>query len=147
MMWAFLGTKTIWVWSLATMVSLATAPAWLTLPAAVGFAALCWLAGQAALARLLKAPWAFLPGQLSFQGRTLTRDRLVDIAAFVALSALILALSAAGYFAFVDVLGVPAAAAPRFAMYLLYMVQSLVACLATLKTLQLHKRFAAKKPE
>jgi len=141
MMWAYLGTKTIWVWSLATMVSLATAPAWLTLPAAAGFAALCWLAGRAALSRLLKAPWHFLPENVNIAGRALTRDRLVDIGAFVALSALILALSAAGYFAFIDVLGVPAAAAPRFAMYLLYMVQSLVACLATLKTLRLQKRF------
>jgi hypothetical protein len=145
MMWAYLGTKTIWVWSLATMVSLATAPAWLTLPAAAGFAAVCWLAGRAALSRLVKAPWSFLPDHLSITGRTLTHDRLVDIAAFVALSALILALSAAGYFAFVDLLGVPAAAASRFAMYLLYMVQSLVACLATLKTLRLQKRFDFEK--
>ncbi|MFI5345012.1 MAG: hypothetical protein ACHQ51_01440, partial [Elusimicrobiota bacterium] len=143
MMWAYLGTKTIWVWSLATMVSLATAPAWLTLPAAVGFAAVCWLAGKTVLKRLLKAPWASLPDHLTFAGRTLPRERIVDIAAFVSLSALILALSAVGYFGFVDLLGVPAAATSRFAMYLLYMVQSLVACLATLKTLKLHKRFAA----
>lgn len=140
MMWAYLGTKTIWLWSLATMVSLATAPAWLTLPAAAGFAALCWILGRAALSRLLHAPWSFLPEKLTFRGRTLTRERLVDIGAFTALSALILVLSGAGYLAFVDVLGVPAAAAPRFAMYLLYMVQSLVACLATLKTLQLSKQ-------
>ena len=143
MMWAFLGTKTIWVWSLATMVSLATAPAWLTLPAAVGFAAVCWLAGKTALKRLLKAPWASLPDHVTFAGKTLRRERIVDIAAFVSLSALILALSAVGYFGFVDVLGVPHAAASRFAMYLLYMVQSLIACLATLKTLKLHKRYAA----
>jgi hypothetical protein len=145
MMWAFLATKTIWVWSLATMVSLATAPAWLTLPAAVGFAAICWLTGKAALTRLLKAPWAFLPEKIGFAGAEVGRDRLVDIASFVTLSALILILSSAGYFGFVDVLGVPAAAASRFAMYLLYMVQSLVACLATLKTLRLQKRYKLEK--
>jgi hypothetical protein len=147
MTWAYLGTKTIWVWSLATMVSLATAPAWIVLPAAALFAAVCWFAGSAALSRLLKAPWAFLPEKVSLLGRSMPRERMIDVGAFVALSALILALSAAGFFAFVGLLGVPAAASARFAMYLLYMVQSLVASLATLKTLQLQKHLVQKAQE
>jgi hypothetical protein len=145
MMWAYLGTKAIWVWSLATMISLATAPAWLTLPAAAGLAAVCWLAGDAALSRLLRSRWTFLPGTLSLRGRTLTRERMSDMAAFAAMSALILVLSGAGYLAFVGALGVPAADASRFAMYLLYMVQSLVACLATLRTLRLRKEFERER--
>ena len=52
MMWAYLGTKTIWVWSFATMLALSTAPAWLTLSAGALFAVLCWFAGKAALSRL-----------------------------------------------------------------------------------------------
>jgi hypothetical protein len=144
MMWAYLGTKTIWIWSLATMVSLATAPAWLVLPAALGFTAVCWLAGDAMLSRLLTAPWSFLPEKMNFMGRSMPRERMIDAAAFVALSALILALSAAGYFAFVGLLGVPAEASSRFAMYLLYMLQSLVASLATLKTLRLQSRLRQK---
>lgn len=147
MMWAFLGTKTVWVWSLATMIGLATAPPWLTLPTAAAFIAACWIAGRAAIAGLLKAKWGFLPETVGFRGHALTRERLGDVGAFAALSALILLLSAGGYFAFVDVLGVPHAAAARFAMYLLYTVQSLIASLATLKSLSLQARFLkAQKP-
>ena len=69
---------------------------------------------------------------------------MAEIGAFLVLSALILALSAGGYFAFTAVFGIPAAATPRFAMYLLYMVQSLVACLATLKTLRIRASFDQK---
>lgn len=144
MMWAYLGTKTIWVWSLATMLALSTAPAWLTLSAGALFTAVCWFAGKAALSRLLRAPWAFLPETLTLRGHTITHDAMAEIGAFLLLSSLILALSAVGYIAFTALLGIPAAAAPRFAMYLLYMVQSLVACLATLKTLQIRARFEKK---
>ncbi len=145
MMWAYLGTKTIWVWSFATMLALSTAPAWLTLSAGALFTGICWFAGKAALSRLLKAPWSFLPEKIGFMGRTLTRDVLAEIGAFLVLSALILALSAGGYLAFTAFLGIPAAATPRFAMYLLYMVQSLVACLATMKTLKMRAAFDKKK--
>lgn len=142
MMWAFLGTKTIWVWSLATMIGLATAPAWLTLPVSAAFIAVCWLVGRAALSRLLVEPWNFLPARLGLAGRELSHQRLGDIASFVALSAVILLLSGAGYLTFVDLLRVPAAGASRFAMYLLYTVQSLLACLATMKSLRLQSRYA-----
>ncbi|MFI5362510.1 MAG: hypothetical protein ACHQ49_11115 [Elusimicrobiota bacterium] len=146
MMWSYLGTKTIWVWSLVTMLSLATAPAWLVLPAAAALAAVCWLAGGAALNRLVDSAWSFLPEKLNFLGRSISRERLSDAAAFVALSALILALSAGAYFALIGPLAIPAAAASRFAMYLLYMVQSLFASLATLKTLRLQKSLGQKAP-
>lgn len=146
MMWAYFGTKTIWVWSFATMLALSTAPAWLTLSAGAVSAGVCWFVGRAALARLLRTPWSFLPQRLSLSlfGRTLRRETMAEIGTFLVLSALILALSAGGYFAFTALFGIPAAATPRFAMYLLYMVQSLVACLATLKTLRIRASFDQK---
>ncbi len=141
MMWAFMGTKTIWVWSLAAMIGLASASPWLTLPVAAAFIAVCWIAGRAALSRLLVEPWPFLPERFGLRGHSLSHERLGDIASFVALSALILLLSAGGYFAFVDLLGVPAGATSLFAMYLLYTVQNLLACLATAKSLRLQSHF------
>lgn len=144
MMWAYLGTKMIWVWSLAEMLSLVTAPPWITMSVAALFIALCWLAGRAALARLLHAPWKFLPEKLSLRGHTLTHAAMSDILAFLLLSALILALSAGAYFAFAAAMGVPAAVTSRFVMYLLYTVQSYVACLATMKTLRERARIDKK---
>ncbi|MDE2142936.1 MAG: hypothetical protein KGJ84_11050 [Elusimicrobia bacterium] len=146
MMWAYLGTKVIWLWSLATMLSLVSAPVWQTLAAGGLFAGAGWLLSRAVLGRLLRAPWSFLPETVRFRGRTLTRRALGDFGAFVVLSALILGLSAAGHAAFVSFLGVPAASTSLFAMYLLYTVQNLVACVATLKTLRLHRRFAHEAP-
>ncbi|MDE2510160.1 MAG: hypothetical protein KGL74_03465, partial [Elusimicrobia bacterium] len=146
MMWAYLGTKVIWLWSLATMLSLVSAPVWQTLAAGALFAGAGWLLSRAVLGRLLRAPWSFLPETVRFRGRTLTRRALGDFGAFVVLSALILGLSAAGHAAFVSFLGVPAASTSLFAMYLLYTVQNLVACVATLKTLRLHRRFAHEAP-
>jgi hypothetical protein len=140
MMWAFFGTKTIWLWSFAMMLSLLSAPAWLTLPAGALFAGTCWLASRAVLSRLLRAPWAFLPESVNLLGRRIGRGALGDAAAFAVLSALILGLSAAGWFAASAFLGVPAASASLFAMYLIYMVQNLVACVATLKALTLRAR-------
>lgn len=137
MMWSYLGTKTIWLWSFATMLSLTTGPAWITLALGALFIGACWFAGQAALSHLLHSPWNFLPEKLSFAGRTMTRAAMSDAVAFFALSALILALSAGGWLAFSAFLGVPAANAPRFGMYLLYTVQSLIACLATMRTLRM----------
>jgi hypothetical protein len=144
MMWAYLGTKTIWLWSFATMMSLATGPAWIALSLGSLFVGVCWFAGQAALSHLLHSPWTFLPEKLSFAGRVVTRDTLADAVAFVALSALILALSAGGWLAFGAFLGIPAADGSRFLMYLLYTVQSLVACLATLRTLRMAASFDKK---
>jgi len=45
---------------------------------------------------------------------------MAEIGVFLVLSALILALSSGGYFAFTALFGIPAASTPRFAMYLLY---------------------------
>lgn len=144
MMWAYLGTKTIWLWSFATMMSLATGPAWIALSLGSLFIGACWFAGQAALSHLLHSPWSFLPEKLTFAGRSVTRDTMADAVAFVALSALILALSGGGWLAFNAFLGVPAADGSRFLMYLLYTVQSLVACLATLRTLRMRASFDNK---
>ncbi len=144
MMWAYLGTKTIWLWSFATMMSLATGPAWIALSLGALFIGACWFAGQAALSHLLHSPWSFLPKAMTFAGRSVTRDTLADGVAFVALSALILALSGGGWLAFHAFLGVPAADGSRFRMYLLYTVQSLVACLATLRTLRMRASFDKK---
>ncbi len=144
MMWAYLGTKTIWLWSFATMMSLATGPAWIALSLGALFIGTCWFAGQAALSHLLHSPWAFLPEKLNFAGRSVTRDTMADAVAFVALSALILVLSGGGWLAFNAFLGVPAADGSRFLMYLLYTVQSLVACLATLRTLRMRASFDKK---
>jgi len=143
MMWAYLGTKVIWVWSFATMLSLLSAPAWLTLAAGAAFTGVCWLATRAVLSRLLRASWSFLPEKLTLRGRTLSRRAMGDAAAFVALAALILALSGAGHLAFALV-GIKAGATSLFAMYLLYTVQNLVAAQATAKTLRLQARFGQK---
>ena len=132
------------LWSFATMMSLTTGPAWIALSLGALFIGACWFAGQAALSHLLHSPWTFLPAKLTFAGRTMTRDALSDTAAFVALSALILALSAGGWFAFSAFLGVPSANGPRFLMYLLYTVQSLIACLATMRTLRMRASFDKK---
>lgn len=144
MMWAYLGTKTIWLWSFATMMSLTTGPAWMALSIGALFIGLVWFAGVAALSRLLHAPYSFLPEKLSFAGRTLPKSSLADAVAFVALSALILALAGGGWLLFSSFLGVPAADSSRFVMYLLYSVQSLVACLATLRTLRMRREFDKK---
>lgn len=143
MMWAYLGTKVIWVWSFATMLSLVSAPAWVTLAAGAAFAGVCWLATRAILSRLLRASWSFLPEKFSLRGRTLTRRTMGDVAAFGVLAALILALSGAGHLAFA-LIGIKAGAASLFAMYLLYTVQNLVAALATSKTLSLQARFGQR---
>ncbi|MDE2491153.1 MAG: hypothetical protein KGM24_09910, partial [Elusimicrobia bacterium] len=140
MMWAFLGTKTIWVWSFATMLSQVSGPLWLVLPAGAAFAGLCWTASRAALSRLLRASWSFLPERASFAGRTLSRRALADAAAFAALAALIGVLCGAGWLLFAGVFSVAPATAPLFAMYLIYTVQNLVACVATLKSLRLQTR-------
>jgi hypothetical protein len=144
MMWAFLGTKTIWVWSFATMLGLAAAPARRTLAVGAGFAALSWLLSRAALARLLRAGWDFLPERVAFRRLSVSRAALGDAAAFAALAALALALSLAGWAAFTFLLGVPAASASAFAMYAIYTVQNLVSCVATLETLRLQKRYGAR---
>jgi hypothetical protein len=144
MMWSYLGTKTIWLWSFATMLSLTTGPAWIVLSLGALFIGVCWFAGQAALSHLLHSPWNFLPQKLTFAGRTMTRDIMSDTVAFVALSALILALSAGGWLAFSSLLSLPAANVPRFLMYLLYTVQSLIACLATMRTLRMRASFDKK---
>ena len=139
MMWAYLGTKTIWVWSFAMMMSLVTGAPWLALSVGALFIGTCWFAGQAALSRLLHAPWAFLPEKKSFLGRTLTKDHMADAIAFAGLSTVILLLAGLGWLAFGAFIGVPAASSSRFLMYLLYTVQSLVACLATMRTLRMRK--------
>ena len=144
MMWAYLGTKVIWVWSFATMLSLVAAPAWLALAAGALFAGVSWLATRVVLSRLLDASWSFLPEKLAFRGRTLTRRAMGDAGAFVVLAALILALSGVGHLAFASLLGITAGAGPLFAMYLLYTVQNLVAAMATSKTLRLQARFGQK---
>lgn len=144
MMWAYLGTKTIWLWSFATTMSLATGAPWLILSLGTLFIGLTWFAGQAALSRLLHAPWSFLPEKASFLGKTFTKGMLADGVAFVALSALILLLSGLGWLAFSSLLGVPAADSSRFVMYLMYTVQSLVACLATLRTLKMRAELDKK---
>jgi hypothetical protein len=144
MMWAYLGTKVIWVWSFATLLSLVAAPAWLTLAAGAAFAGVSWIATRALLTHLLSTPWSFLPEKISLRGRTLTRRTLGDAAAFVALAALILILSGVGHLAFASLLGIKAGASSLFAMYLLYTVQNLVAALATSKTLKLHAAFGHK---
>jgi hypothetical protein len=141
MMWAYLGTKVIWVWSFATMLSLVAAPAWLALAAGAVFTGASWLATRYALSRLLDAPWTFLPEKITFRGRTLTRRAMGDAAAFVALAGLILALSAVGHLAFASLLGITPGAGPLFAMYLLYTVQNFVAATATSKTLRLQALF------
>ncbi|HXT01302.1 MAG TPA: hypothetical protein VN915_11545 [Elusimicrobiota bacterium] len=143
MMWAYLGTKVIWVWSFATMLSLVSAPVWLTLAAGAAFAGVCWLATRSVLSRLLHASWSFLPEKISLRGKTLTRRAMGDAAAFVALAALILVLSGAGHVAFA-LIGIKAGAASLFAMYLLYTTQNLVAALATSKTLRLQARYGHK---
>ena len=143
MMWAYLGTKVIWIWSFATMLSLVAAPAWLTLAAGALFAGACWLATRAVLSRLLHASWSFLPEKISFRRRTLTRRAMGDAGAFVALATLILAFSGVGHLAFA-LIGIKAGSAPLFAMYLLYTVQNLVALLATSKTLSLQARFSPR---
>ncbi len=145
---AYLGTKVIWVWSFATMLSLVAAPAWITLAAGALFAGACWLATRYALARLMNSTWSFLPEKFVFRGHTLTRRMMGDVAAFVALAALVLALSGIGHLAFASLLGITAGTAPLFAMYLIYTVQNLVAAMATSKTLRLQTRFGqeALKP-
>ncbi len=144
MMWAYLGTKTIWVWSFAMMMSTVTGAPWLALSVGALFVGVSWFAGQAALSRLLHAPWAFLPEKASFLGRTMTKDVMADALAFVGLSAVILLLAGLGWLAFGTLIGVPAAASSRFLMYLLYTVQSLVACLATMRTLRMRNQLDKK---
>jgi hypothetical protein len=146
MMWAYLGTKVIWVWSFATMLSLVSAPAWLTLGVGAAFAGACWLATRWSLSRLLRSSWTFLPEKLVFRGRALTRRALGDAAAFVALAALILGLSGAGHLALAGLLGIKAGAGSLFAMYLLYTVQNLVAAMATSETLRLQARLGRRAP-
>jgi len=141
MMWAFLGTKTIWVWSFATMLALATAPAWRTLAVGAAFTGLSWFLSRAVLSRLLHQPWYFMPERVALRRWSISRAGMGDALAFAVLAALILALSLAAWAAFTVLLGVPAASASAFVMYAIYTVQNLVSCVATLETLRLQKRY------
>jgi hypothetical protein len=147
MMWAYLGTKVIWVWSFATMLSFVAGPVGVVLAAGALFAAVSWLATRYALTHLIHAPWTFLPEKIVIRGHVLTRRVMSDALAFLALAALILALSGVGHLAFAALLGIKAGSAPLFAMYLLYTVQNLVAAMATSKTLRLQGRLGRKAPE
>jgi len=143
MMWAFLGTKAIWIWSLATLLALSHAPAWITLSAGAAFAAACWLISHAVLSRVLTARWRFLPERFSLLGRGVSRAALGDVAAFAVLSALVGGLSLAGALILPAVFGIGTAGWSAFAMYVVYTVQTLVACVATLKTIDL-RRFLSR---
>lgn len=144
MMWAYLGTKIIWIWSLATMLSLVAAPVGLTLAVAALFTGASWLATRFALTYLIHTPWTFLPEKIVFRGRTLTRRAMGDALAFLALSALTMALSGIGYFAFSSLLAVKAGESALFAMYLFYTVKNLISAMATAKTLRLQGRLGRK---
>jgi len=143
MMWAFLGTKAIWIWSLATLLALSAAPAWITLGAGAAFSAVCWLISHAVLTRVLTAKWGFLPERIHILGRDVGRAALGEAAAFVALSALVGGLSLAGALILPAVFGIGTAGWSAFAMYVVYTVQTLVACVATLKALDL-RRFLSR---
>lgn len=139
MMWALVGTKTIWVWSLATMLSLAAAPAWRTLAAGTALAGASWWLSRVVFSRLLRAQWSFLPERVVLGRWSLRRAALGDGLAFAAMSALIMGLSAAGWLLFDAALGVPVASASAFGMYAIYTIQNLVSCVATLEALKLQK--------
>ena len=137
---ALAGTKMIWVWSLATMLSLARAPSWETLAAAAAVSWISWAVSRAAFARLLSASWSFLPERVALGRLSLSRRAIGDGLAFAAMAGLIMGLSAAAGIVCVAALAVPTASASAFGMYAIYTIQNLVSCVATLEALKLQKR-------
>lgn len=143
MVQGYLGTRSIWVWSFATALSITAGYSAAGLPVLLAFVCavfpLSWLLLR--WASKLRIP--SLPEKVRLWRWELSRSQLESIAAFAAISAAVLGLTGLGYGLIGTMLDVPAAGSGRFLMYLFYLVQNVVATLVTMKTLRAFSR--AKK--
>lgn len=115
MAWGFVGTRAIWIWSLATLAAIPV--------------------GGAAVAL---GPMAVFSGAaLAVSGLALSllrRSKLTRWKGFLALAAVMAAEVLAGWLILPHFAGIPAGAESKYLMYLCYLVQNLTAFLAAVMT-------------
>ncbi|MBI2387035.1 MAG: FAD-binding protein [Elusimicrobia bacterium] len=115
MAWGFVGTRTIWIWSLSTLAALSLGGTALALAPLAAFSALALAASGLTLGLLRRS--------------NLTRWR-----GFLALAAVMAAEVLAGWLILPHFAAVPAGAESKYLMYLCYLVQNLTAFLAAVMT-------------
>lgn len=142
----FAANLSLVVWSmfaLSTLPGLALAP---TFAALTAFAAAASAASLAAFRWLAARKWEFIPEKVKLLGRTVARATVIDVAAFVAVSAFMTALVAGGYFALQRLLGVPHAQARDFATFLFYLVDVILASVSAGLTMRAFRRHKPRQP-
>lgn len=121
MAWGFVGTRTIWIWSLSTLAAIPLGGAALALGPLAGFSFAALGASGLALALL-------------------RRSKLTRWKGFLALSAVMAAEVLAGWLILPHFFAIPAGAESKYLMYLCYLVQNLTAFLAALMTARAFRR-------
>ncbi len=143
MVQGYLGTRSIWVWSFATALSITAGYSAAGLPVLLAFVCAVFPLSWLLLRWASKLRLPRLPEKVRVLRWEFSRERIESVAAFAAISAAVLSMTTVGYGVMGAILDVPAAESGRFMMYLFYLVQNVVATLVTLLTLRAFSR--AKK--
>ncbi len=137
----FAANASLVVWAIYRLATLPGIAATAALTGAAGFAAVATIGSLFAFRWLATRKWDWIPEKIKIAGREIHREALVDVAAFVVVSAFMTALVAAGYGVLEGLLHIPQAQQRDALTFLFYLVDVILASTSAALTMKAFRKY------